>query len=50
VLPPERQFVRVTIERRQRTNLLPLLLIVVAVFIVMRFGIGPWVMLAALPH
>ena len=47
ILPPERQFVRVTIERR-RSNAVPLLTIAVAVFVVLRLGIGPWIMLAAI--
>jgi hypothetical protein len=47
ILPPERQFVRVTVERR-RPNVVPLLIIVVAVFVVLRLGIGPWIMLAAI--
>jgi len=53
ILPPERQFVRVTIERR-RPNLVPLLIIVAVAVIVLRLGIGPFVMAAALlgmlPH
>jgi hypothetical protein len=54
ILPPERQFVRVTIERRW-SNLLPLLFVALAVFVLFRFKLlGGLVMAAALlgllPH
>jgi hypothetical protein len=54
VLPPERQFVRVTIEQ-PRTNVVPLLFVALAVFVLSRFKLlGGLVMAAALlgllPH
>ena len=47
------QHVRITVERR-RNNVVPLIFVAVAVFVVLRLEIGPWVMAAALlgllPH
>jgi hypothetical protein len=54
ILPPQPEVVRVTIHHRPRTNLLPLIFVALALFMVLRLGLGPFVMAAALlgllPH